>query len=139
MGAPALTFQNGLIVGQDGSEPSQEEAREGLEVEIGTLGIDLAENVFRVHGVDARGKTTVQRQLRRRQVLPFMAELPTCLVGMEACGGAYYWAHEIAKLGHEVKLMSPRFVRPNVKSSMNDARDAEAICEAVARRSMRFA
>ena len=80
----------------------------------------------------------MQRQLRRRQLLPFMAQLPTCLVGMEACGGAHYWAREIGKLGHEVKLMSPRFVRPYVKSSKNDARDAEAICEAVARPSMRF-
>jgi transposase len=71
----------------------------------------------RVYGVDARGKTTVQRQLRRRQVLPFMAQLPTCVVGMEACGGAHYWTHEIAKLVLEVKLMSPRFVRPYVKSS----------------------
>ena len=104
MGYAALTFQNGLIVDQDGSEPAQEDAREGLEVEIRTLGIGLAKNVFRVHGVDARGKTTAQRQLRHRQVLPFMAQLPTCLVGMEACGEAYYWAHEIAKLGHEVKL-----------------------------------
>ena len=107
-------------------------------MDVRTLGIDLAKNLFRVHGVDARGKTIVQRQLRRRQVLPFMAQLPTCLVGMEACGGAHYWAREIAKLGHEVRLMSPRFVRPYVKSSKNDARDAEAICEAVARPSMRF-
>jgi transposase len=107
-------------------------------MDIRTLGIDLAKNLFRVHGVDARGKTVVQRQLRRRQLLPFMAQLPTCLVGMEACGGAHYWAREIAKLGHEVKLMSPRFVRPYVKSNKNDARDAEAICEAVARPSMRF-
>jgi transposase len=80
----------------------------------------------------------VQRQLRRRQLLPFMAQLPTCLIGMEACGGAHYWGREIAKLGHDVKLMSPRFVRPYVKSSKNDARDAGAICEAVARPSMRF-
>jgi len=105
---------------------------------IKTLGIDLAKNVFRVHGVDALGKTTLQRALRRRQLLLFMAQLPPCLVGMEACGGAHYWAREIAKLGHQVKLMSPRFVRPYVKSSKNDARDAEAICEAVARPSMRF-
>jgi transposase len=107
-------------------------------MDIRTLGIDLAKNLFRVHGVDASGKTIVQRQLRRRQLLPFIAQLPTCLVGMEACGGAHYWAREIAKLGHEVKLMSPRFVRPYVKSNKNDARDAEAICEAVARPSMRF-
>ena len=107
-------------------------------MDIRTLGIDLAKNVFRVHGVDKHGKTIVQRQLRRRQLLPFMAQLPTCLVGMEACGGAHYWAREIAALGHDVKLMSPRFVRAYVKSGKNDARDAEAICEAVARPSMRF-
>jgi len=107
-------------------------------VDIRTLGIDLAKNVFRVHGVDASGQTIVQRQFRRRQLLPFLAQLPTCLIGLEACGGAHYWAREIAKLGHDVKLMSPRFVRPYVKSSKNDARDAEAICEAVARPSMRF-
>jgi transposase len=105
---------------------------------IKTLGIDLAKNVFRVHGVDAHDKTTLQRALRRRQLLLFMAQLPPCLVGMEACGGAHYWAREIAKLGHEVKLISPRFVRPYVKSSKNDARDAEAICETVSRPSMRF-
>lgn len=103
-----------------------------------TLGIDLAKNLFRVHGVDAKGRTVVTRQLRRRQVLRLMAQLAPCLVGMEACGGAHHWAREIAKLGHEVKLMSPRFVRPYVKSNKNDARDAEAICEAVGRRSMRF-
>jgi transposase len=100
-------------------------------MEIRTLGIDLAKNLFRVHGVDARGKTTLRRQLRRHQLLPFMAQLRVCLVGIEAGGGAHYWAREMAKLGHQVKLMSPRFVRPYVKSSKNDARDAEAICEAV--------
>jgi transposase len=102
------------------------------------LGIDLAKNVFQVHGVDEKGRTVLQRQLRRRQLLPFVAQLRPCLVAMEACGGAHYWAREIAKHGHEVRLMSPRFVRPYVKSNKNDARDAEAICEAVGRPSMRF-
>src|SRR5580692_6279355 len=105
---------------------------------VKTLGIDLAKNVFQVHGVDSAGHTVVKRQLRRRQVLLFMAQLQPCVVGLEACGGAHYWAREIVKLGHEVRLISPRFVRPYVKSSKNDARDAEAICEAVARPSMRF-
>jgi transposase len=105
---------------------------------VRTLGIDLAKNVFRVHGVDSQGKTVVRRELRRQQVVPFMRQLQPCLVGMEACGGAHYWAREIAKLGHEVRLMSPQFVRPYVKSNKNDARDAEAICEAVGRPSMRF-
>ena len=135
---PAFTFQDGLCVGQDGNELSKRRAREGPKVDIRTLGIDLAKNLFRVHGVDARGKTILQRQLRRRQLLPFLAQVPSCLVAMEACGGAHYWAREIVKLGHEVRLISPRFVRPYVKSSKNDARDAEAICEAVARPSMRF-
>jgi transposase len=80
-------------------------------METRTPGIDLAKNLFRVHGVDAAGKTVVRRQLRRGQLLPFIAQLPTCLAGTEACGGAHYWAREIAKLGHEVKLMSPRFVQ----------------------------
>jgi transposase len=99
-------------------------------VNVRTLGIDWAKNVFRVYGV---GKILVARQLRRRQLLPFIAQLEPCLVGMEACGGAHHFAREIAKHGHEVKLMSPRFVRPYVKSNKNDARDAEAICEAVTR------
>jgi transposase len=107
-------------------------------VDVRTLGIDLAKNVFQVHGVDANGKVVVARRLRRRQLLPFIAQLKPCLVGMEACGGAHHFAREITKHGHEVKLMSPRFVRPYVKSNKNDARDAEAICEAVTRPSMRF-
>ena len=100
----------------------------------------MAKNVFRVHGVDSAGHTVVKRQLRRRQVLLFMAQLQPCLVGLEACGGAHYWAREIVKLKleHEVKLMRPRYVRAYVKSNKNDARDAEAICEAVGRPSMRF-
>jgi transposase len=107
-------------------------------MKVRTVGIDLAKNVFRVHGVDGQGKTILQRELRRRQVVPFMRQLQPCFVGMEACGGAHYWAREIAKLGHEVRLMSPQFVRPYVETNKNDARDAEAICEAVGRPSMRF-
>jgi transposase len=107
-------------------------------MKVRILGIDLAKNVFSVHGVDGRGKTVLHRELRRRQLLPFMRQLQPCLVGMEACGGAHYCAREMAKLGHEVRLMSPQFVRPYVKSNKNDAKDAEAICEAVGRPSMRF-
>jgi len=81
-------------------------------MKVRILGIDLAKNVFSVHGVDGRGKTVLHRELRRRQLLPFMRQLQPCLVGMEACGGAQYWAREMAKLGHEVRLMSPQFVRP---------------------------
>src|SRR5258705_25618 len=94
-------------------------------MEVRTLGIDLAKNLFHVHGVDGQGRTVVQRQLRRRQLLPFVAQLQPCLLAMEACGGADYWAREIAKRGHEVRLMSPRFVRPYVKSYKNDARAAD--------------
>src|SRR5271166_678162 len=107
-------------------------------MDIRTLGIDLAKNVFQVHGVDGQGRTVVQRQLRRAQLLTFVAQLRPCLVAMEACGSAHYWAREIGQRGHQVRLMSPRFVRPYVKSNKNDARDAEAICEAVGRPSMRF-
>ena len=107
---PALTFPKGLCMSEDGNEPSGRKAREGLKVNVRTLGIDLAKNVFRVHGVDENGKILIARQLRRRQLLPFIAQLKPCLVGMEACGGAHYFAREIAKHGHEVRLMSPRFV-----------------------------
>ncbi len=107
-------------------------------MKVATLGIDLAKNVFCVHGVDVRGNTVVHRELRRRQLLPFMRQLEPCLVEMEACGSAHYWARELVKLGDRVRLMSPQFVRPYVKSNKNEARDAEAICEAVGRPSMRF-
>lgn len=105
---------------------------------VRTLGTDLAKNVFWLHGIDGNGKTVMKRQLRRRQLLLFMAQLQPCLVGMESCGGAQYWARQIVKLGHEVKLMNPRSVRAYVKSNKNDARDVEAICEAVTRPSRRF-
>ena len=106
--------------------------------EVITIGIDLAKNVFQVHGVDADGAVPFRRQLRRRQVLAFFKKQPPCLVGMEACATAHYWAREIAALGHEVKLMPPRYVKPYVKRNKNDAADAEAICEAVTRPTMRF-
>ncbi len=106
--------------------------------EVITIGVDLAKNVFQVHGVDAEGAVVVRRQLRRRQVLAFFKKLPPCLVGMEACATAHYWAREIVALGHEVKLMPPRYVKPYVKRNKNDAADAEAICEAVTRPTMRF-
>lgn len=105
---------------------------------ISTIGFDLAKNVFQVHGIDAAGEVIVRRQLRRGQVLGFFAGLAPCLVGMEACGSAHYWARELAALGHEVKLMPPSYVKPYVRRQKNDAADAAAICEAVRRPSMRF-
>jgi transposase len=105
---------------------------------VATVGIDLAKNVFQVHGVDVRGKPVLQKQLKRAQVLTFFSNRTPCLIGMEACGGAHYWARQLVKLGHTVKLMAPQFVKPYVKTNKNDARDAEGICEAVSRPSMRF-
>ncbi len=106
--------------------------------EVTTIGLDLAKSVFQVHGVDASGATMFRRQLRRRQVLPFFRKQPPCLIGMEACATAHHWAREIAALGHEVRLMPPHYVKPYVKRNKNDAADAEAICEAVGRPTMRF-
>ncbi len=106
--------------------------------EISVIGIDLAKSVFHVYGVDSGGRCCLRKQLRRGQMKQFGANLKRCLIGMEACGGAHYWAREFQKLGHEVKLMSPQFVRPYVKSNKNDFLDAEAICEAVTRPNMRF-
>jgi transposase len=107
-------------------------------MKITTIGLDLAKNVFQVHGVDERGHALVRKQLRREQVIGFFAALPPCLVGMEACGGAHHWARRLQEFGHTVRLMAPQFVKPYVKSNKNDAADAEAICEAVDRPNMRF-
>ena len=106
--------------------------------EIITVGLDIAKNVFQVHAIDEEGDVVVRRQLRRRQVLSFFSRLQPCLIGMEACATSHYWAREIAKLGHEVRMMPPRYVKPYVKRNKNDAADAEAICEAVTRPTMRF-
>ena len=95
---------------------------------ITTIGLDLAKKVFQIHGVDAEGKVVVARKLRRKEVLVFFAKLPPCLVGMEACGSAHFWAREITKLGHTVKLMPPRYVKAYVKRGKTDAGDAAAIC-----------
>jgi transposase len=107
-------------------------------MQITTIGLDIAKNVFQVHGIDAAEKVVVRKQLRRGQVLKFFASLPPCLVGMEACATAHYWARELTKLGHEVRLMPAKDVKAYVKRSKNDAVDAEASCEAVRRPTMRF-
>ena len=102
------------------------------------IGLDLAKSVFQVHGVDEAGEIVVRRKLRRSQLLAFFAKQPACLVGMEACASSHHWARELIALGHEVKLMPAQYVKPYVKRSKNDAADAEAICEAVTRPTMRF-
>jgi transposase len=105
---------------------------------VTTIGLDIAKNVFQVHGIDAAENVVVRKQLRRGQVLKFFASLPPCLVGMEACATAHYWARELTKLGHQVRLMPAKDVKAYVKRNKNDAADAEAICEAVRRPTMRF-
>jgi transposase len=106
--------------------------------EVTTIGLDLAKHVFQVHGVDAAGATVLRKQLRRGQVVAFFAALPHCLVGLEACATAHYWARELQAVGHEVRLMPAQYVKAYVKRNKNDAADAAAICEAVGRPSMRF-
>ena len=105
---------------------------------ITTIGLDIAKSVFQVHGVDAGGQAVVRRQLKRRYVLAFFQKLSPCLVGIEACASAHHWSRELQALGHTVRLMPPAYVKPYVKRQKNDATDAEAICEAVTRASMRF-
>jgi transposase len=107
-------------------------------MQISTIGLDIAKNVFQVHGIDAAEKVVVRKRLRRRQVLEFFKALPACLVGMEACATAHYWARELTKLGHQVRLMPAKDVKAYVKRNKNDTTDAEAICEAVRRPTMRF-
>jgi len=106
--------------------------------EIITVGLDLAKNVVQVHGADGAGRAVLRKKLRRGQVLEFFSQLPSCVVAMEACGGAPCWGREIGKLGHEVRLIPPAYVKPFGKRRKNDAADAEAICEAALRPTMRF-
>jgi transposase len=107
-------------------------------MQITTIGLDIAKNVFQVHGIDAAEKVVVRKQLRRKQMMPFFEGLPPCLVGMEACATSHHWARELTRLGHQVRLMPAKDVKAYVKRNKNDAADAEAICEAVRRPTMRF-
>src|SRR5256886_11660803 len=107
-------------------------------MQITTIGFDIAKNVFQVHGIDAAERVVVRKQIRRGQLMKFFEALPPCLVGLEACATAHYWARELTKLGHEVRLMPAKDVKAYVKRNKNDAADAEAICEAVRRPTMRF-
>ncbi len=106
--------------------------------EVSIIGLDIAKSVFQVHGADASGRALLRKKISRVKLLPFFAELPSCRVVLEACGGAHHWARELAKLGHNVQLIAPAYVKPFVKRQKNDAADAEAICEAAQRPSMRF-
>ena len=105
---------------------------------ITTIGIDLAKSVFQLHGIDEEGSIVFRKKLRRGAVLDFLRDLPPCLIGMEACATSHFWTREISALGHEVRMIPPAYVKPYVKRQKNDAADAEAICEAVTRPSMRF-
>lgn len=106
--------------------------------QVAVIGIDLAKNVFQVHGTDAAGHSVLTKKLSRGQMTEFFAKLTPCLIGMEACSSAHYWGRRLTEMGHTVKLMPPQYVKPYVKTNKNDARDAEAICEAVTRPNMRF-
>src|SRR6516225_9589400 len=112
--------------------------RGAVQMQITTIGLDIAKNVFQVHGIDAAEKVIVRKRLRRSQVLTFFKALLPCLIGMEACATAHYWARELTKLGHKVRLMPAKDVKAYVKRNKNDAADAEAICEVVRRPTMRF-
>ncbi|MDO9388429.1 MAG: IS110 family transposase, partial [Methylotenera sp.] len=107
-------------------------------MKITTIGIDLAKEMFQIHGVDTHGKAVLRKQLRRSEMAKFFSNLEPCLIGMEACGSAHHWARKLGEYGHTVKLMAPQFVKPYVKTNKNDMADAEAICEAVTRPNMRF-
>ena len=107
-------------------------------MKITTIGIDLAKNVLQIHGADANGTPVLRKQLKRNEVMKYFANLEPCVIGMEACGSAHYWARQLQSVGHDVKLISPQFVKPFVKTNKHDVADAEAICEAVSRPTMRF-
>ncbi len=106
--------------------------------EVSTIGLDIAKHVFQVHGADASGRVVFRKKIPRSKLMEFFASQPRCVVALEACGGAHHWGREIGKLGHTARLIPPAYVKPFVKRQKNDAADAEAICEAAQRPSMRF-
>lgn len=108
------------------------------KTKISVLGIDLAKQAFQLHGVDEQGQAVLRKKLTRSKLLAFIAQLEPCLIGLEACSSSHYWAREIQRFGHDVRLISPQFVKPYVTSNKHDAADAEAICEAVSRPNMSF-
>src|SRR3989442_1875936 len=120
------------------SEPIAPQEASPMKPEMNVLGIDIAQHVFHAVGMDDRGNVVYRKRLSRHDLMPFLAKLPPVRIGIEACGGAHYWARRFREHGHEVKLMAPQFVKPYVKSNKNDSRDAEAIAEAVTRPTMRF-
>jgi transposase len=107
-------------------------------VEVAVIGLDIAKSVFQVHGVDGAGGVVIQRKLTRGRLLPFFEALPRCLLGIEACATAHHWGRQLREMGHDVRLMPPGYVKAYVKRQKNDMADAEAICEAVTRPTMRF-
>ena len=119
-------------------EPIEPQEASPMKQEMSVLGIDIAKRVFHAIGMDNTGKIVFRKRLSRHDLTPFIAKLPPVRIGIEACGGAHYWARRFRAYGHEVKLMAPQFVKPYVKSNKNDSRDAEAIAEAVTRPTMRF-
>src|SRR5215831_9397221 len=125
------------MISESDATMSPQEARP-MKPAMSVLGIDIAKRVFHAVGMDERGKIVLRKRLSRHDLIPFLAKLPPVLIGMEACGGAHYWARRFRQHGHEVKLMAPQFVKPYVKSNKNDSRDAEAIAEAMTRPTMRF-
>jgi transposase len=112
--------------------------REAPVTTVSTIGLDIAKHVFQAHGADASGQAVFRKKITRTKLIDFLASQPRCLVALEACGGSHYWGREISKLGHTVRLIPPSYVKPFVKRQKNDAADAEAICEAAQRPSMRF-
>ena len=128
----------GIVMCQIGVDSYQSPDEGEAQMKVERIGIDLAKQVFQVHGVDGHGKARIRKTLRRDEMANFFANLEPCLIGLEACGSAHYWARVLRKFGHDVRLIAPQFVAPYRKNEKNDSNDAEAICEAVGRPNMRF-